>query len=196
MTTPMPTALPYGLRDVKLTPYTDPSGTVLSTTSLDMPNARTFSFSESEEFEQLRGDDRVVTTRGQGAMVEWELESGGLSLEIWKAMTGGQIIESGVTPNRVKIFRKRGRDSRPWFRIEGQAISDSGGDMHGIVYRCRVTEEMEGEFNDGEFFLTSGSGEGYPLLDDTEDILYDFVQNETAKAIPLTGAANPFVPAT
>jgi hypothetical protein len=187
----MATALPYGLRDVKLTPYTDPSGMVLSTNSLDLPNARTFSFSESEEFEQLRGDDRVVTTRGQGAMVEWELESGGLSLEIWKAMTGGQIIESGVAPNRQKIFRKRGRDSRPWFRIEGQAISDSGGDMHGIVYRCRVTEEMEGEFNDGEFFLTSGSGEGYPLLDDVDDILYDFVQNETATAIPTTGASNP-----
>ncbi len=191
MSAPLSTSLPYGLRDVKLTPYVDQSGTVLGTISLDLPNARTYSFSESEEFEQLRGDDRVVTTRGQGAMVEWELEAGGLSLEIWKAMTGGQIIESGIAPLRQKIFRKRGRDTRPWFRIEGQAISDSGGDMHGIVYRCRVTEEMEGEFNDGEFFLTSGSGEGYPLLDDVDDILYDFVQNETAVAIPTTGASNP-----
>ena len=185
MTTPIPTALPYGLRDVKLTQYTDASGSVLGSTAVDLPNSRTLSFSETEEFEELRGDDRVVTTRGRGAIVEWEVESGGLSLDVWKVMSGGKIIESGTTPNIKRIYRKCGRDSRPWFYTEGQAISDSGGDIHGILYRCRVTEELEGEFADGEFFLTSGSGQALPLLEDGEgdDILYDLVHNQTAVAI-------------
>jgi hypothetical protein len=191
MSTPLGTPLPYGLRDVKITPYTDASGTTLDDTSLDLPNSRTLSFSETEEFEELRGDDRVVTTRGQGAMVEWELESGGISFEVWAALTGGEITDSGVSPNQKRVFRKKGTDSRPWFRIEGQAISDSGGDLHCTIFRCRVTEELEGEFNDGEFFLTSGSGQGLPLLDDADDYLYEFVQNETAAVIPETPVANP-----
>jgi len=189
---PMATALPYGIRDIKLTPYTDASGMILATESIDLPNARTFSFSESEDFEELRGDDRVVTSRGKGSSVEWELESGGISHEAWQAMTGGNVIESGVSPSRTKTFRKCGRDQRPWFRVDGQAISDSGGDIHAVVYRCRTTKELEGEFNDGEFFLTSCKGMGYPLLADEvgADVLYDMIQHETATAVG-TSLTNP-----
>ena len=53
--------LPYGLRDVKLTPIDDAG--VLGT-PVDLPAARTFSFSEAEEFEELRGDDQVVEEPG------------------------------------------------------------------------------------------------------------------------------------
>ena len=189
MSEPLPTALPYGIRDIKVTPYTDANGSILADgadVTIDLPNARTLSFSEAEDFEELRGDDRVVTTRGKGAQVEWELESGGLSLEAWKVMTGGTIIDSGISPAAQRIFRKKGSQTRPWFRIEGQSISDSGGDIHCIIYRCRFTDNLEGEFNDGEFFLTSGKGSGLPMLDQTDDILYDFVQNETPIAIPTT----------
>jgi hypothetical protein len=175
--------LPYGLRDIKITPYSDAGGSTLGSTLIDLPNARTLSFSETEEFEELRGDDRLVTTRGRGAVVEWELESGGLSLDAWKALSGGTITETGTTPAMKKVFRKSGRQSRPWNLIEGQVISDSGGDVHAILYRCRATEELEGEFSDGEFFLTSGSGQALPLLSDTADVIYDIVQNETAAAI-------------
>ncbi len=180
------TPLPYGMRDLKLTPYADAAGTTLGATAIDLPNMRTLSFSETEEFEELRGDDRLVTTRGRGAQVEWEIEAGGLSLDVWKAMSGGTITESGTTPAIKKVFRKAGRHSRPWFLMEGQIISDSGGDVHAILYRCRATEELEGEFSDGEFFLTSGSGAALPLLSDTADVIYDIVQNETAVPISAT----------
>lgn len=186
MSTPLATALPYGLRDIKLTPYADAGGTTLGSTVIDFPNSRTLSFSETEEFEELRGDDRVVTTRGRGAVVEWELEAGGLSLDAWKAMSGGTITDSGTSPAKKRVYRKLGRQNRPWFLVEGQIISDSGGDVHGILYRCRATDSLEGEFSDGEFFLTSGSGQALPLLSDTMDVLYDIVQNETAVPISST----------
>lgn len=179
----LPTALPYGLRDVKLTPYTDAGATTLGT-ALDLPNSRTFSFSEAEEFTELRGDDKVVTTRGKGAQVEWDLEAGGLSLDILKALAGGTITETGTTPAQKRTFTKKVTDARPFFQIEGQAISDSGGDMHCVLPRCRVTGNIEGEFSDGNFFLTSGSGVALPsLVTGEEDTLYEFVQNETAVAI-------------
>jgi hypothetical protein len=191
MSTPLATPLPYGLRDVKLTPYSDASGAVLGSTVIDLPNSRTLSFSETEEFEELRGDDRVVTTRGRGAVVEWELEAGGLSLDTWKAMSGGTITDSGTTPNKKRVYRKLGRQNRPWFLAQGQVISDSGGDVHAILYRCRATDSLEGEFSDGEFFLTSGSGQALPLLNDINDVLYDIVQNETAVAIGTTAITLP-----
>lgn len=182
---PLPTALPYGLRDVKLTPYTDSAATALSSTSVDLPNSRTFSFSEAEEFNELRGDDKVVTTRGAGASVEWDLEAGGLSFDAVKVMVGGTVVETGVTPAMKRTFTKKVTDSRPFFKVEGQAISDSGGDMHCVLDRCRVTGNLEGEFADGEFFLTSGSGVTLPsLISARVDTLYEFVQNEAVVPIP------------
>lgn len=177
--------LPYGLRDVKITPYSDAAGSTLAGTSIDFPNARTFSFTEAEDFEELRGDDKVVSTRGKGAAVEWELEGGGLSFEAAAAMYGGTVTTTGTTPAQVKTWKKLVTDVRPYFKVEGQSISDSGGDVHGVVWKCRATDNLEGEFGDGQYFLTGASGAGIPAtVTGNIDTLYTFVQNETVAAIP------------
>jgi hypothetical protein len=184
------TALPYGIRSCYLTPYTDVNGTVLAATSIKLPNARTFSFSDSEDFEELRGDDRVVAQHGNGSAVEWDLESGGLPFEAYKAMAGGTIVESGTGATGRKVYSKKVTDQRPYFRIEGQAISDSGGDVHTIVYRCKATGELSGEFSDGSFFLTSASGVGISVVSGPNiDKLYDFVQNATVTPFAEPAAA-------
>lgn len=176
------TALPYGLRDVKLTPYTN--STTLSGTTIDLPNAQTFSFEESEEFTELRGDDKVVASVGQGASVSWSLESGGISLEAYQVLNGGTVTESGVTPNTVKKYSKKTTDTRPEFKVEGQAISESGGDFHAVLYRCKVTDNIGGELSDGEFFVTSCGGTAFgSRVDTTEDLIYEFVENETLTPI-------------
>ena len=89
----MTATLPYGLRDVKVWPA---GGAVDD--GIDLPNAQTFSFEESEEFTELRGDDKVVATRGQGPGVAWELGSGGIDLEAYAIINGGEVVVSGVTP--------------------------------------------------------------------------------------------------
>jgi hypothetical protein len=184
MTAPLPTALPYGIRDVKVTPFTDDQTEALGT-AVDLPNMQTLSFTEAEDFAELRGDDRLVTMRGQGSNVEWELEAGGLSFAAVRVMYGGVITESGVAPALKRQFRKKSRDTRPFFRIEGQAISDSGGDVHVIIYRCKATDNLEGELADGEFWTTGASGTGLPSVAiSTDDVLYDFVQNQAAVPIP------------
>lgn len=182
-----PTALPYGMRDLKITPYSDAAGSVLGTEVIDLPNMQTFSFSEQEEFQELRGDDRVVAIRGSGATVDWELEAGGYKMRVWEVMTGGVVTQTGIAPNRVWRMDKRSSDSRGYFLIEGQIISDSGGDLHAVVYRCRCNDAIEGEFSDGEFFITNASGQGLPILDDVNDLLYSIIMNETAT--PISGTA-------
>lgn len=176
--------LPFGLRDVKIQKLLD-DGTATVGGLIDLPYARTFNFKETEDFEELRGDDTQVATHGAGPIVEWELESGGLSFEAMSAMYGGTVTTSGVTPNLKKRWRKLVTDQRPYFRVEGQSISDSGGDVHGIVYRCKASDDMEGEFSDGSFFLSGAKGQGMGNLIAGADFgaNFDFVQNETVTAI-------------
>jgi hypothetical protein len=175
--------LPFGLRDVRLTPFTTAAATTYGT-GVDLPVSRTFSFSDTEEFEQLTGDDTIVGTHGAGPVLEWSLESGGLPFEAYKVMSGGAIVETGTTPAMKKVYTKLATDARPYFKAEGQAISDSGGDVHGICYKCKADGSLEGEFAYGAFFLTAASGKGYGSTV-AADIgkLYDFVQNETAVVI-------------
>lgn len=170
-------ALPYGLRDVKVTPINSDGSLG---TPVDLPVAQTLSFSEAEEFEELRGDDRLVAVHGQGPTVEWDLEAGGISLEAWQVLTGGTLSELGTTPNQTKSLTKLVTQSRPYFRIEGQSINDVDGDTHVVIYKAKVNDALEGEFADGTFFVTSCSGQG---LGDDDDRLYTITWNETASAI-------------
>lgn len=170
-------ALPYGLRDVKISPI-DSGGTV--GTPVDLPAARTLSWSETEDFEELRGDDQVLAERGNGATLDWDLEQGGISLAAYAVIAGGTVTVSGVAPNEKRTYAKGSSNSRPYFKIEGQAINDNGGDTHVVIYKAKATGDIGGEFSDGSFLLTSASGRGY---NDGAGKLYDIVQNETAVAI-------------
>lgn len=191
MTSPVADALPYGCRDVKLTQYADAAGMVLGNVSVDLPYAQTFNFTEAEEFAELRGDDKLITTRGRGASVNWDLESGGLAVKPWCVFSGGSVIESGLTPNRIIEVQKKGSNDRPWFRVDGRIISDSGGDILVRIYRCRATGDLGSNFADGEFATTSVSGVGAPLLDDSMDLLYSIFRRETGSVISLTPDPNP-----
>ena len=176
---PWDTGLPYGLADTKITPYTTDAATTLGS-GTDYPNARSMSFSEAEDFEELRGDDKVIALRGKGASVDWEMEHGGITLPAYKLMAGGTVTTSGTTPAQVTTYSKKVTDVKPYFKAEGQAISDNGGDFHAVLYKCRASDSLEGELADGSFWLTSASGACLPAtLTGKTDVLYDFVLNET-----------------
>jgi hypothetical protein len=178
--------LPYGLRDVKLRGFTDPgTATAPDASSTDLPYARTMSFSESEDFEELRGDATLVTVRGKGPAVDWELESGGISFESYQKLNGGTVSTLGTTGVDLrKRYRKSTTDSKPFFKAEGQAISDSGGDFHGLLYRCRVTGDLGGELGDGVFWLTACSGTALGSYEASVlNALYDLIQYEVVTPI-------------
>lgn len=172
--------LPFGLRDVKICALTGTG----SGTNVDLPNAQTMQFSEAEDTEQLRGDDGLIAIHGKGPTVDWQLGAGGICLEALAIFNGGTITTSGTTPAQAKTYSKKGTDVRPYFRAEGQSISDSGGDFHVVLYKCRVTGNVTGEQTDGSFWVTGCSGTGLPNL--ANGNLYDFVQNETALPIAAT----------
>lgn len=173
-------ALPFGLRQVKLTPIDD-AGTLVTADAEFLPASRTFSFSEVEDFENLDGDDVRIASHGSGPTVDWDLEGGGISLDVWKILAGGAITEAGTTPNVVRTYAKLGTNARPYFQVEGRAISDNGGDFGMVVYRCKADGDLEAELSNGSFLLTSASGTGFPRISDSK--LYDFIHKETAAAL-------------
>lgn len=178
-----PVSLPYGLRAIKVTPFTDNTYTAYGT-SVAFPNSRTLHFTEVAESSQLRGDDTVKATHESAPQVEWELEGGGISFEALRVMYGGTVAETGSAPNRIKTIHKTEDDSRPYFKIEGQIISDSGGDLHAVIYKAKATGDLDGTFQDQEFFLTGASGIGIGSnVVATLRRVWSFVQNETATAI-------------
>jgi hypothetical protein len=165
----------FGVRDVKLTPL--PTGS-----QVDLPNAQRFSFTEALTSGTLRGDDATVAIAAYTDMVEWELEAGGISLEALKVMTGRTIAITGTTPSQKNTVLTRAGDVMPYFKLYMQAKGDGIDDIHILVYKCKLTEGLEGEWKDGEFFVQKCAG---VAIDDGSKLM-EIVQNETSAAVPAT----------
>ena len=176
-------AIPFGLRQVRLVPLND-AGVEVPGSAVTLPASRTFSFAEQEDYETLQGDDRTVASRGSGPTVAWELEGGGISLDVWKVLGGGAVVTTGSTPNAIKSFTKLTSDSRPYFNVYGRAISDNGGDFEAVVYKCKADGDLEASMENGSFLLTNASGTGFG--NDSDSKLYVFRHKETAAPL-----ANP-----
>lgn len=172
--------LPYGLRDIKVATL-DSAG--VKGTLVDLPNAQTLEFTETTETQELRGDDVVVAARVTVNNVEWTLEAGGISFEAMVVIAGGSIASTGVTPAVVKTWTRLGTDAYPDFFIEGQALSESGGDHHTRIYRAKASQ-ISGTHADQEFWVTSCEGIGIPTLT-VADIgkVWAMVADETVTAI-------------
>lgn len=100
-------ALPYGdIRGAKLTPYVDFYEGPISTGPLfTLPDSITMSFSESEEFADIAGDD-VITTTHRSETMSWEMEPTDINLEVWQMLTGGQVQLSSKTPTLVQRAKR------------------------------------------------------------------------------------------
>jgi len=165
----------FGLRDIALTPL--PTGT-----QVDLPAAMTLSFKERLIAGEMRGDDSTVAIVAITDAVEWELESGGISLEAIRVMTGRTITLTGTTPSQINTVLARAGDTYPYFKIYGKSVGDTAGDIHVLIYQAKLTGALEGEFKDGEFFVTKCSG----VAVDNGSKLYEIVQHETATTVPAT----------
>lgn len=191
MTAPVPDPLPYGVRQIMLTPYLDTQGTVLSTQSYPLPVAMTLGFAETEQFDELRGDDKLQAVHGRGPQVDWSLESGGMNMVAWSIITGGSVTVSGVAPNRQVILAKSWDNQRPYFRIDGRMISDSGGNVVARIYRAKANGKIQANNKNGAFQTSQIDGIGLPLHNDDASWLYEIIQNETDSALTGTPQANP-----
>lgn len=187
----LPDALPFGIRQIMLTPYVDSQGTVLGPTSYPLPVAMTLGFSESEKFATLEGDDKIVAVHGTGAQVDWSLEAGGINFAAWSIISGAAVVEEGVSPTRTRTLQKSYLDQRPYFRIDGRAISDSGGNIVARIYRAKANGKIQANHKSNSFQTSQIDGIGLPLIDDENAWLYELIQNEDDTPLAWTPNPNP-----
>ena len=166
---------PFGLRQITLVPLPSGSPVVL-------PAAQTLSFKESLISGELRGDDAVQAIAAITDKIEWSLEAGGISFDAIKVMTGRTIAATGTTPNQKNTITIAAGDTYPYFKIYGKVINDDGSDVHCLIYKAKLTDGLEGEWKDGEFFIQSASG--IAISNGTK--IAELVHNETATTVPAT----------
>ncbi len=167
----------FGLRDIKITPIPIGAGQV------DLPAAMTLKFAERLVTGELKGDDTIQAAVSFPEAVEWSLDSGGISLAAWAALTGRTAAESGTTPTKTNSLFGKASDVYPYVKIYGKALGQSIDDIHVKLFKCKVTKAIQGEFKNGAFWQTGVSG---IAVDDGVNGIWQAVQNETAAALPTT----------
>jgi len=152
------------------------------TVNYALPAAQTLSFGERVISEELPGNDQVNAVITMADAVEWELEHGGISLEAYALMTGRTAVLSGTTPSRTYHLQARSRAAFPYFKIYGKALGDSIDDIHVKIPKAKINDTIEGELADGKFWVTKCKG----IAIDNGTYMWEFIQNETAAALPTT----------
>lgn len=168
---------PFGLRDIKLVSIGG------APTQVDLPAARTLSFTERVKSGELSGDDKTIAVVAFSDAIEWELEAGGISLAAYALMTGRTTTETGTSPNKTLTLKGQGGlEVFPYFKIYGKSVGDGADDIHVKIFKAKLTS-IQGQLQDGEFWVTQASG---IAIDDGVNGLFEIVQHETADDLPAT----------
>ena len=167
-------AKPYGLSDVKLT-------SIDGTLQVDLPAATKLTFKERVKSAEGTGDDMLSVVVAVREGVEWELEATGLPLEALALIYGSSTSTDGTTPNQVKTLEHSGGVRLPYFKIYGKSLGEGDDDVHCIIYKAKVTEGLDAPMEYGNLQMTKIKG---IAIDDGTNGIYDWVQNETAAALP------------
>jgi hypothetical protein len=168
------TVYPYGLRELKVK-----NGSTL----VSAPAAQTLKFKEKMTNAVLRGNDGDVVVSAFVDGVEWELSSGGYPMEFIAALTGRTVAGGGSGSDETMTMTITKGDVMPYVTIYGKIMGDAGDDIHVKIFKAKVTEGVDGTFQDGAFFVSAikGMAVGDP---DNSNKITDVVRNETATALP------------
>ncbi len=164
---------PFGLREVRL---------IKGATVISLPAATKLSFKERIVKDELKGNDKIVGTAAISEAVDWEIDQGGISLEAYALMTGRSAVESGVAPNRVDTMTGRAQDTFPYFKAYGKSVGDGTDDMWCVLFQMKLTE-FDGSLDMDKFEVSKCKG---LAVDDGVNGVFQFVQHETATALPTT----------
>lgn len=174
--------LPFGLRNAAIYKLTTDGASPVWASKVDVPRMQTLELQEEEESTTLDAGDVIVATHTFGLKLSGSIQSGGVNLDTLAVLTGGTVTSTGMTPSRVTTFARRSTDTKPYFKVTGQAYGDDAGDLYLTAYKVKVVSGPTYSFNQGEFSVLQGDLEGV-FTGETTGKLYDLVAHETVTAI-------------
>ena len=166
---------PFGLRELRV---------VVSSTNKALGAAQTCQLTETLVSAELTGDDAVVATHSSPVKVDGTITGGGMPLAAYALITGRTISTAGSTPTRTNTLNVTQGDTFPYFTLYGRAVNDDGtGDTWVVVYKCKLTQGMGGQFNYGEFRTSDLAFTAIPDSNNSNKI-WAIVSHETVQALP------------
>jgi hypothetical protein len=165
---------PFGLNQIKVK---------IGATLITLQAAQVMNFTPRMIGGELKGNDHIVTVGAAVEALEWSLENGGLQLDAYALMTGWTATESGSTPNKVNTLTAHVGTAMPYFTIYGKVLGSGLDDVHVKIFKAKITGNIEGQFQGGEFHIDKMSG---IAVEDAVLGLFQLVQNETAAALPVS----------
>lgn len=168
------TSKPFGLNQVKL---------VKGATVVTLTATQVLTFGPRMMGGELKGSDKIVSVASMAEAMEWSLEEGGIPLDALALMTGWTATLSGTTPSQVNTLKMNAGTAFPYFKIYGKSLGEGSDDAHVKIWKAKVTGNIEGQFQYGEFFVTKLTG---VAVQDAVNGLADVVLNETAATLPVS----------
>ncbi len=154
---------PFGLNDILII---DEAGE-----HWPLPTPRAFKFKEVVKTAQVEVEDNLLVETAAES-IEFDIEGGGMALEVYAALTGRTITTSGSTPNALTRLRGRAAEPLPNFGLQVRSLDANGGDvvMSFAAGLCKLVSGLQGAFQDGQFF--SGTIKGVAYTDDANVNLF------------------------
>jgi hypothetical protein len=132
----------YGVDDIKIAPITVDNSTTYTVGALvDVPGARQISITPDIESKDLMGDELTLDTVSKVKSFTITVENAKLSLELRKILMGGTVTASGSGTSAKSTYSFVEGDVPGYFQLQAQIKSTDniGGDLHYLVYKCKVT---------------------------------------------------------
>lgn len=175
--------LPYGLTDLVIEPL-DASFAPVAAAGLKMLNGQTMDVTINEDQTDEEGYGVVVGTVYSATSADVVLHAAGSDLAAIAAVTGGTVVETGVSPNIIQTLDigVTGQ-ARPYCRITGRALGNTGGDSWYRVNAVRFSLPG-GSYDHKAFNETEISGTAIvPTAGTASGKLITRVHHQTATAI-------------
>lgn len=165
----------FGLKDLKVT-------NIAGSTQEDLGAAVMMEAKPVLKTGILEGDDGVKGVVTYPTHAELSFTAGEYSSAAIAIITGISLAASGTTPNEIVELQINEAVRFPYFKLYGQSLDEGTGDMHVLLWKCKVTEIGSlVKLENGNWRMTEMSG--VALQDATHGIV-EVLQHETATAVP------------
>lgn len=165
---------PFGVREIRV---------VVGATNVALAAGQTVEAHEVLASAEINGDDAVAAVHSYPIKVEGKLTAAGMPLYAYSLITGRTIATTGATPTRVSTMSVAQGDSFPYFKMFVRAVTEDGGDVWNVLYKCKLTDGQAGQFAFGEFRMTDLTFTAVPDSGNSNKI-WDIATHETAVSLP------------
>lgn len=175
----------YAVDDAKIAKLTaDPAGgSPTYATVIDVPGIKSIGIAGDVNSVELRGDGQRLDQNSKLTGLSLTFEFAKASLDLFAAIAGGAVADSGSGTTEVAEWALLGTDQMNYFKFEAQTkgVDTIGGDGHIILHKLILTSFPSLGFGDEDYQTFTVEAAAMRL--NSNNKLLNWPLNETAAAI-------------